>query len=1135
MGGLMEQSGAQPQKQPKEVPLFIDRAFTGIYKQRSVLHDPSSVVETKYYGGRPDALWEGQNIELTNRLTLQRRPGLSEFSQATYPTVPNRGFSFELLNGTIQIIIDTGGTGLLSVSSVSASSGNTAVYTGSFPGGASDAFVGMQFQFSGFLNGSNNGTFTVVASSTSSLTVNNSAAISENPVGATAISGGAVYYDHQFGGLKTLLWTKAPGAGETIFLSVAGILYAGDGVQTHKYTPGNLSGTVWNFGVVSPTAPPTVTVVSAGAAAVLWQASTWFSTMGILIDSNGNAQQLIGVNNDGTNPSSQFGTSSIGGPPWNHTVGGTTVDGTVTWRNIGTLLDYRPSTIYSNFQFNRDNGTATSSTIFDTPSNAIYVCNGFPNFETSASVKPAFNGIPGSTYGIPLSPVFPFLPDGNATWLCLGAIGTNVPTWQPGEFITSIFTFAVEYPNNPAPNQISYIHEVTATGGTTNASFANPHWSTDVGGFTPDKQLLWINLGSATWSALSSYKAWINSTRTDFSCVEDTNGNLQVCIQSGSSGAIEPTGWGATYGSSTSDGSVIWVCVGSASSWATNKSYYLPKDGFSVPTSSNPFGGASVKDTNSNIQFCVDTGFSQTPGPPAWLTGIGDLTADNDIVWYNNGPFISKSFSWTQGHQYAFAYKSRTATDPFNTEAPPLWPNPLGPPTGSETGAVSSASPVFVITGSNAGAVVTISGPGSVDPAVDTIEIYRTADGGSTLLFLTDIPNPSPVAGAPGTWTLQDFMPDTATATLPGLNIEIQAAVNGFNNPPPSNFLPMVYNFQRIWGAAGSSVLWSGGPDTLVGNPNEAFSASDEFTFLANVTRLVKTSQGLITFLTNSIEIIAGGPLTSSFYAVTLASGIGLLHFDALDTYAGEIYFFSSDSQFKTLSPSLALSNSGFPLGEQFAAWDASRVRVAVLQSGIDSCIFVADGSTGWYRVNPRQIPGGPNGLEPVWSPFAAITNGCNMVQSLETTPGIKKLLVGSALSDQKILQRNLNIFTDNGTSYPASFVMGSITLAHPGQIAGVKFIEADFSGISYQPTISFLLNEISGTFTPFTAAPQQDPPSIYGKRFHSDSYSPNRYYFAGTREAARCRHLQIQVDFGTNSVGSELYNLTIFGRLFTE
>lgn len=1140
MDNLLQQAGATPQKQPKYVPLFIDRAFTGIYKQRSILHDPSDYT-TKSYGGRPDALWDGLNIELTNRLTLQRRPGLTAFSDATYPASPNRAFSFELTDGTIRIIIDTDGTGLLTVNSVGAECGGVAAYFGSFPDGGNDAYVGLSFQISGFTIGSNNGTFICTASTTSSLELANTNAVAEAVIGATAISAGGVYYDHQTGGIKTLLFAKSPGAGGTTFVSVAGVMYAGDGVDTWKYTPGNPNGEIWNWGIVAPTAPPVVTVVASGAAAVAWQASTWFSTMGILLDSNGNLQQLISVNNDGTNPTSQFGLSGTGGPQWNHVLGGVTVDGTVTWRTVGTLLPWASKVFYSNYAFATDTGSIVStsiydsqgangrSTIFEQPtfhpaSNAIYVMNSFNNLDQSDPHdfgKPAFNGVPGSTYREGSST--------EITWICIG--GLSLHQWSGGMPVVH-YQFVVEYPNAPAPDQVAYLHAAEGAG-TTDASSTHPHWSSDVGGFTPDNQLLWICLGSSVWSASTHYTAWSGANNTNFSCLQDTNGNLQVCIQTGSSGTLMPS-WGTDYGSNTIDGTTKWVCVGSSSTWLAAKEFYLPKNGFSPPSASNPFGGAAIKDSNTNIQFTIDTGYSGAL-QPAWSTDIGGLTADNDIIWYNNGPFVENSLSWTQGIQYVFAYKTRRANDPFNTTPPPLWPNPLGNYQGAGTGAVSSASPPFIIATANAGAVVTLTGPGSLDPQVDTIEIYRTADGGSTFLFLTDIPNPSPVAGVAGTWTFQDYMPDTATDTLPGLNPLITAPINGVNDPPPDDFLPMVYNFQRIWGASGSTVLFSGGPDTLVGNPNEAFSASDSFPFLATVVRLVKTSQGLITFLTNSIEVIAGGPLTSSFYSVTLAPSIGLLNYDALDTYAGEIYFFSSDAQFKTLSPALNLSNSGFPLGEQFAEWDAAEVRVAVLQSGIDSCIFVADGSTGWYRVNPRQVPGGPTGLEPVWSPFAAITNGCQLVQSVETTPGIKRLLVGSASAGEKILQRNLAVYTDDGTQYAAYFVMGAITLAHPGQVAGLRFIEADFSGVAFKPTISFLLNEISGSFIPFTLDPQFDPPSVFGKTITPTSYSPNRYYFAGVQEVALCRHVQIKVDYGTNAVGSEMYNLTIFGRLFAE
>ena len=78
-----------------------------------------------------------------------------------------------------------------------------------------------------------------------------------------------------------------------------------------------------------------------------------------------------------------------------------------------------------------------------------------------------------------------------------------------------------------------------------------------------------------------------------------------------------------------------------------------------------------------------------------------------------------------------------------------------------------------------------------------------------------------------------------------------------------------------------------------------------------------------------------------------------------------------------------------------------------------------------------------------------------------------------------------------------------------------------------------FLL--IAGTFTPFTTSPQFDPPSIYGTTGIPGSYSPNRYYFSSTKSLARCRHMQIKISFGRTSIGDELFNLTIFGRLMEE
>jgi len=161
------------------------------------------------------------------------------------------------------------------------------------------------------------------------------------------------------------------------------------------------------------------------------------------------------------------------------------------------------------------------------------------------------------------------------------------------------------------------------------------------------------------------------------------------------------------------------------------------------------------------------------------------------------------------------------------------------------------------------------------------------------------------------------------------------------------------------------------------------------------------------------------------------------------------------------------------------------------------------------------------------------------MVQSVETTPGTFQLLAGGTAAGDNILARDLTVFTDEGVEYNAFFTMGSIMLTSPGQLALLKFLEFDFSGVQYRPQISYLLNEISGTFTPFVNGannvPQFDPPSLYGETFIPSSYSPNRYYFSSNASLARARHMQVKVDFGETSNGDEIYNMTIFGRLIVE
>lgn len=110
MQNLLELAGSKDEKQTRFAPLFVNRLFTGIWTQRNPLRDPSSVGYERWYGGRPDALLNGRNVELTNNLTLARAPGSSPWSSASFSGAINSFYSFKqfsITDESITLIADT--------------------------------------------------------------------------------------------------------------------------------------------------------------------------------------------------------------------------------------------------------------------------------------------------------------------------------------------------------------------------------------------------------------------------------------------------------------------------------------------------------------------------------------------------------------------------------------------------------------------------------------------------------------------------------------------------------------------------------------------------------------------------------------------------------------------------------------------------------------------------------------------------------------------------------------------------------------------------------------------------------------------------------------------------------------------
>lgn len=402
-------AGAQPQKQTKFAPLYTGRWSSGLWTNRSPLRDAntSRMVE-KFYGAAGDALIAGSNTEITNRLTLARRPGNSVFDTSnTYSNVQD--FSeFRVFSATseqIQVMIDQAdalyalynstksavwtkksGAGQSYMQSV----GNT-LYWGD---GASNKKwlqslvqwgAGKQWNtaatpfLSTFLIDSNGniqqltGTYipvTQIAVSSNTLTVTSSESFAgvlsvgmnvQFPASMTAsflefqtvtitgISGSTftakfvnanytgvedgVFITETSGGVNPTSGSSTP-VWSTQVPSVANNFQGGvtqDGMV--RWT--NRGNPVMNWGI---TAPSTALSPQVGTSHIAWQAGTFYSGPGLIVDTNGNLQQV-----------SVPGLSGSSAPVWGTALNGTTKDGDVTWIMIQTAesLTWQANTTYN--------------------------------------------------------------------------------------------------------------------------------------------------------------------------------------------------------------------------------------------------------------------------------------------------------------------------------------------------------------------------------------------------------------------------------------------------------------------------------------------------------------------------------------------------------------------------------------------------------------------------------------------------------------------------------------------------------------------------------------------------------------------------------------------------------------------
>ena len=224
------------------------------------------------------------------------------------------------------------------------------------------------------------------------------------------------------------------------------------------------------------------------------------------------------------------------------------------------------------------------------------------------------------------------------------------------------------------------------------------------------------------------------------------------------------------------------------------------------------------------------------------------------------------------------------------------------------------------------------------------------------------------------------------------------------------------------------------------------------------------------------------------------------------------LYIYTSNKQLFELSDSL--SEVGFPIQRRLGAFDPTKVSLALYRDGADEGLFVSNGVDTIYRYSVSVSS---------WSTPYVPVGGAGLVASIEVATGDYRMLLARA--DGSILTRDTSVCNDAGETYPAWAVIGSITVAPPRQVAIVNSVLLDTMPIGTYPTVSVLMNEISGTFV-VLPNPVPDPPQLRA----SQTVKMMRHDLLGNQSAMplHARHLQVKIDFGAEDARTEILGLGI-------
>lgn len=1164
-------------------PLHVNEFFTGMWTNGSPLGPgPVPYLYQRFYSAsRYDRLIDGSDVEVSPRLTLIRRPGHTVYNPGPFPPI-DRFYEFRGFSQTDEIIhlladCDTStnlllnpnfvagatgwgwgqdpgggggwslGTGAVPIGDGTFTTGNVAEYngTGSAPVAnneripcaagtqiaancwglgeiGADGYVTLRINFYQEPGDILLATF-ASAPITNDYVWRYLTVTATAPAGTTIamidlhVQGKTSLYGRWFGSnfsagyaplqgtvrevtqpnTNTILWAKDPAAGRTSFVSDGNVLYAGDGVNTHQW------------------------VTSAKA----WQPNTVWQPGDFILDSNGNIQMAVG---------------SVTANIVNIQVDDVIVSGGLHGRKVTLWFD--------------------SSTPFDVPSNIAITTSGMTTVPAANGTTPYTVVVESAqqlywVHNLTSPPITAYSNETGTATTGSGASGSAAPSWNPtyglvtqdgGNQWVNMGSAVLPW-GYPGPTSAPTVTQVTAasiypawaastwyaplgifdiidsngniqqvtTAGQTGAT-GPPTWATALGAVTTDGTVQWTNQGPAAWQANHSYalgasvKVTYTYSTTTYQWTSDGHGGFiqkpvvqQVSATSmfqvtvaGMSGANQPS-WNNGVNTVTVEASgLTWKNIGNSTSY--------------LGTKQNISMAAKILDPNGYLQAPSVQAESGATAPTSWSKTLGGTTTDNTEIWLNAGSFAPAA---TEPWQWAYSGKN------------------------SVTGEISNASPVspsFVPSLSN---VPVIQGMGLPEPPWDTIVLWRTAAGGSSLLYDDEFPNP----GAGQTWIYTDTNVDpgnVAAGSQGTLDANILAPINSQANPPPSNFVPEAYYLGRIWGYTNNVLRWTGGPDTLTGNGNNTMPPVNQFRLPSKGITCWPTSVGLICFTSTDIWAVQGqGTSSSPFYIINFQQGIGMASQDALAVNGSTAYAMLTSHQVVSMDPGAGELEVGFPIADIFDGSYDPKLTYLTWHQGrsADTALYVANGSTGWFRMAVVSAPESGN----VWSPPAVIHSpgGVRAMLSTEITPGEKILVLGPNVDGNPILKRDSTVHSDAGIPYLAHATIAPVVLSQPGSTAGVQFVVTEERMVDGATALNvkMLFDEIHDAVHVFDADwralrnRSNDPPNLPRQK---SVLAQRLWAQQDPSTVIRCRWYEQDLSWAAEDYANELYTNTVYGRL---